>query len=267
MANSRAFRIALASTFLTTSFLSATNCTAVDDFDEFNDRAYVDQSSTWQKLSGFDSPRIHLTDRGNPVADIKPGQAMATNIPARSLMIPEGQTGVIYLKFRALSDSRYWGGVFGMASKPVTSEDDLNVAWTLGNPGQGSRPNATFAILGDDKDEILLKNRGRMNKAYEDLKPEIKPDVWYSLWVTIDNSRDEVSMYIQGGDFEKRTELTHFRQAENDVFQFQTASASDLTHFVILNPTDPDVEHNPRTIQVDEINYFVQDGQTALAGN
>lgn len=250
---------------LVTQAAMATDWIGVDDFNALAEGDVLAVAPTWQSISGFEPARVVTPDDGNPVAQIEAGQALATNIPGEILAIPEGQSGVIFLKFRAMSDSRYWGGVFGMASNPPATPDDLNVAWTLGNPGQGSRPNATFAILHDSGQDVLVKNRGRMNRAYDDVEPEIEPEVWYNLWVTIDNSRDEVRMYIQGGDFSKRTELTHFRNAKKNVFQFQTASASDLTHFVILNPTDAEVSHNPRSIQVDNITYYLQTAPSAVA--
>lgn len=267
MANLSTLWAAAASSLLFCQTASATDWASVDDFDACREGAAITQTTSWQTLTGFQAPKCVMLDDGNLVAQISAGEAMATNINARKLAIPEGKSGVIYLKFRALGDSRYWGGVFGMASKPSATMDDLNVGWTLGNPSQGSRPNATFAVLGDEGDEILVKNRGRMNKAYADMDPEIEPDVWYSLWITIDNSRDEIRMHIQGGDFVKRTELSHFSDSNQNAFQFKTASASDLTHFVILNPTDDNVEHNPRSIQIDEINYYVQQAPSAVAGN
>ncbi len=264
MAQPRRILAALSYCLFISQSAFATDWIPVDDFNSYNEGHSIEHSPKWQPVIGFSPATIATAEDGNPVAQVEPGQAIATSITAGSLAIPEGQSGVIFMKFRALDDSRYWSGVFGMASKEVTSANDLNVAWTLGNPGQGGRPNATFAILGDKKDEILLKNRGRMNKAYAN-EPEIEPNVWYHLWVEIDNSRDEVHMYIQGGKFEKRAELTSYKDAEKKNFQFKTASASDLTHFVILNPTDPE-EHNPRSIQVDEINFFVQAVPSALAG-
>ncbi|WP_309382252.1 hypothetical protein [Cerasicoccus frondis] len=237
---------------------------SIDDFEGHHHDQRVSVSKNWVNLAGFEPGDIVMLENGNHVAQIGPGQAIATNQHLENLAIPEGATGIIYLRFRALADSRYWGGVFGMTSRNVDGEEDLNVGWTLGDPSQGSRPNSTFAVLGSSKDEILVNNRGRMNKAYEDLAPEIKPDIWYDLWVTIDNSRDEVKLFIQGGDFTKRTELTHFRNAKQDVFKFQTASASDLTHFIVFNPTEGS-DYNPRSIQVDDINFIVQSSPSAVA--
>ncbi|MBK1859776.1 hypothetical protein [Cerasicoccus arenae] len=236
----------------------------VDDFDSHQDGSSTSTKRAWMDIRNFEPATVTTLPDGNQVAQIAPGQALASSTRAQSLMIPEGASGVIFLKFRTLKDSRYWGGVFGMASKTIVSESDIAAAWTLGNPKQGSRPNATLAVLSPDDDQVLVNNRGRMNKAYE-VMPEIKPDVWYSLWVTVDNSHDEVRMYIQGGDFEKRTELTDFRDDKKNAFQFQTASASDLTHFVVINPTDPE-DHNPRTIQIDEINFYVEAMPSAVAG-
>lgn len=253
------------SLLLATSTIHASDWIGVDDFEQHSEGQAVTAKPAWQALPGFQAATVALNEDHSYVGQIAAGQALCSSANLANLAIPEGATGTIFIKFRAQSDSRYWGGVFGMASKPVKSESDFSVGWTLGNPGQGSRPNATFAVLGDKKDEVLIKNRGRMNKAY-DVQPEIKPGVWYSLWVTIDNSRDEISMYIQGGDFVKRTQLTDFRTGTEKTFSFRTASASDLTHFVIINPADPDVAHDPRTIEVDEINYFVVPAPSAVAG-
>lgn len=265
MSNSLNLRSAV-SLLLLSSTVYATDWVGVDDFEKHQEGQAVTAQPAWQVLPGFETATIALDENHSYVSQISPGQALCTSIKLNKLAIPEGATGTIFLKFRTLKDSRYWGGVFGMASKPVASEQELNVGWTLGTPADGSRPAATFAVLGDSEAGVLVKNRGRMNEAYG-FAPEIKPGVWYSLWVTIDNSRDEISLFIQGGDFEKRTQLTNYQNSKQSAFSFRTASASDLTHFVIINPTDPDVTHNPRTIQVDEINYFVQPAPSALAGN
>lgn len=244
---------------------TAGDWTGVDDFESHNDGDLVTKTQSWRPVASFEQAKIVMLEDGNHVAQIGPGQAIATSATQGNLSIPEGATGVIYLKFRSLSDSRYWGGAFGMTSRLPQSEDGINAGWTLGNPGQGSRPNATFAVLGEKpNDLILVNNRGRMNKSYGDAAPEIKPNVWYDLWVTIDNSRDEISMYIQGGDFKKRTELTHFRKSDANAFPFQTASASDLTQFVIMNPIEG-TDYNPRSIQVDDINVILHSSPSAIA--
>ncbi|WP_309400869.1 hypothetical protein [Cerasicoccus maritimus] len=234
----------------------------VDDFENHQEGQRVDAIRNWTKLSNF-APGTVVKDGENRVAQIGPGEAICTRVGSSKLTIPEGATGIIYLRFRTLTDSRYWGGVFGLSGRKPTNESDLNVGWSLGTPDK-SRPNATFTVLSHGKKDILVNYRGRMNKAYEDLGPEIKPGVWYDLWVTIDNSRDEIRTFIQGGDFVKRTELSHFRNADQKTFQFQTASASDLSHFVIMNPTEG-TNYNPRTIQVDNINFIVESAPSAVA--
>ncbi|MGE9296154.1 MAG: hypothetical protein ACQKBV_07715, partial [Puniceicoccales bacterium] len=118
-------------------------------------------------------------------------------------------------------------------------------------------------VPGAKEDVVLVSNRGSRNKAY-DGRPEIKPEVWYSIWVTIDNSRDEQRFYIEGGDFAKRTELTEFTDETQRFLPFQSKGAMELRHFVISCPVGAEGE-TPRTIQVDDINFMLQSPTSAIA--
>jgi len=246
------------------SIASAGGWQLIDDFESQRPDERVVESPQWMRGDGAESPTVVRLEDGNQVAQIEPGQALVTVGGPDGVAIPEGGVALVYLKFRTLHSSRYWGGVFGMSRDSNPAPETVDAAWLLGRPSDGPRPNATFFAPSKDDDFVFLKNRGRMNRAYEN-HPEIKPEVWHTLWVTIDNSRDEMRFYIQGGDFESRTELTHYRDGAERFAPFQRPGALELRHFIVGCPTDAEGA-SPRTIQVDDINFMLQAPTSAIAG-
>ncbi|MEO0796593.1 MAG: hypothetical protein AAFX93_15595 [Verrucomicrobiota bacterium] len=239
----------------------------IDDFEDLPHGTELTDLAQWLPKPGYGSATVEVINGRNAVAQIGPGQAVISN-SATGIEIPANSSGVLYFKFKMVGDTRFSGGVFGMASSPVVDASEIDAAWNLGRPEDGSRPSATLSVNQEGKDIYLVRNRGRMNKAYGDMNPEIKPNIWYDVWVTIDNSRDEMRMYIQGGDFRGRTEVSHYRDSKQTSFPFQVKGALDLRHFVIANPLDGTGKgRNPRTLQVDEINFMLRTPPSSLASD
>lgn len=146
--------------------------------------------------------------------------ATANQSLAFPALIPEGQTGTLY--FRAASTT--W------------SRDDVSLGFSdKPSFGYASQNDYEVQVVRRTGNNLANKNIGVYDGTtlYSDIQPFLS-DVWYKVWVVVDNAADTWQMYIQDASLAEPAPVTH---DGTGVFSFRNgAAANDLVRFFLWTP-------------------------------
>jgi hypothetical protein len=106
-----------------------------------------------------------------------------------------GTNGTLFLRFRLQNTT---GSDFNVG---LTGEED-DAIFNMTLPDQAIAFGPATRIV-DDK----LQVRDDTNTLWMNIASNLVADIWYKLWITIDNPGDVWHAYIQGGDFTEQVQL------------------------------------------------------------
>lgn len=177
----------------------------VEDFEGLSPGPIGGQE-TWYSTAGSGSVVADPDDAANQVLAVTTNSAVLR----RELLLPAGQTRMLFLRFRFAGQQNY---SFGLSRS------------------------ATPSLFTDFSPEVNMSNavndlRIRDDNQYEELAT-LATDTGYNLWLLIDNALDETQLYLTAAP---GSDASLDDQLESDgqmVFDFRTGSAGDLRSFYI----------------------------------
>ena len=163
---------------------------ALDDFESYTTGAPIDGQGGWIASSSVDV--VYDTTEGNRLMQLKGGSSNVYK-SLGGLAIDDGQTGTLFFRFQASSNSVDHGlGLSDVAS-----------------PGDWGDYEATALAFPDGSS---IKLRGRNGGAYQDLTLSggaggLSVNTWYHVWMVVNNAADTADFHIQGGGISTQTQV------------------------------------------------------------
>lgn len=191
--------------------------------DNFENRALAPISfqGDWSGTFSEDVVRLDPTtfEGGNATNKVlrlaKANQSLS--MPA---LIKEGATGTLF--FRAASTTWSRDDIsFGFTDAPIYSYASVDAYEVQGRRYTGNNLANKFLAVRDGS--LLYTNSQSFNS-----------DVWYKIWMVVDNSADKWKMFIQGGAYTSPTPVDYSGKTVFDFFH--GAAASDLVRFFLWTP-------------------------------
>lgn len=147
----------------------------------------------------------------------------ANTVAYRGLLLPEGQTRMMFLRFRF--------------------EDQLNASFGLSH---AQRPSEQSDFGPEMKLTASTADLRVENGTATDTVATLATKEWYNLWVHVNNLDDNIQVWLNSGVTDSASaddKLTN--TLAEDVFDFRTGSGLDLVNFYIKNGSGGMSEFGP----------------------
>ena len=191
--------------------------------DNFETRSLASILFQGDWLGAFSEDRVRLDPTtftgGNPTNKVlrlaKGNQSLS--FPA---LIPDGDTGTLFLR----------------AASTTWDRDDVSF-------GFSDRPSFGYASVNDFEVQGRRYTGGGLANPYLAVRDgstlytnsqAFRSDVWYKIWMVVDNASDTWKMYVQGGEFAAPTPVDYGGDTTFDFYH--GASANPLIKFFIWAP-------------------------------
>ncbi len=200
----------------------------IDDFEDYLPGP-VDEQGEWVAASVTSIVAIDPAGESN--------QALAVTSDStylyRDLLIPDGAVRVLFLRFMFHEHQNYSFGMSDVASPDQFGHFEVELSMSNATP------------------DLRINDGG----TYEDLLP-LKTDVWYNVWILIDNVTDDSRVYLHSRPFSAAAPEDLLASDGQTVFEFRDETARNLLNFFIK--TGGGSSENSGPLYIDDI--YLEDG-------
>jgi len=162
-----------------------------------------------------------------------------TGVLRKGLTIPQGETRMLFLRFRFDGSHNYSLGMSNLSAP--TEYDDF----------------------GPELRRVTAQDRLEIHNGVNfDVLAELSPLTWYNLWALVDNASGDTQVWMHARDGEAAGAADQLDANGQTVFNFRTPSSGDLINFY-LKAADGGSGRDP--LWLDDIHIENVDGSANLA--